>query len=38
MHELVVKLKEIARKMAQHYFNLREDTRVGLTLDSYRTS
>ena len=38
MHELVTKLKEIARKIAQHYFNLREDTRVGLTLDSYRMS
>jgi tRNA(Met) cytidine acetyltransferase len=38
MHELLIKLKEIARKMAQHYFNLREDTRIGLTLDSYRIS
>jgi tRNA(Met) cytidine acetyltransferase len=38
MHELVTRFKEMVRKMAQHYFNLREDTQVGLTLDSYRKS
>ncbi len=36
MHELVVKFKELIRKMAEHYFNIREDSQVGLTLKEYK--
>lgn len=35
MHELVTKMKDIVRRMSEHYFNLREESPVGLTLRDY---
>jgi tRNA(Met) cytidine acetyltransferase len=36
MHELVVKFKELARKMAEHYYNIKEEFKIGLTLKEYK--
>jgi len=38
MHELVTKMKEVVRRMAEHYFNLTEESPVGLTLEGYKQS